>query len=219
VLPLKTDDRGHLLLPVKLGGEDAWLIVDTGHTGQGLLLSRYRLIAMRWASTPVEGDEVKSFLGTTRSRIGRMNGDMTVGQYTVRRPIVAIAYDDDREFIGADILRNFVVTIDQKNNRIRLISPFTGAAATQPIAVPSVKRFGFDFTDTRGTVKVIPGSEAAAADLRDGDRILSMNGVPLERMTYLHQEAMEQSNAALVLRIERGGQQAVLHVPLTVVVP
>jgi hypothetical protein len=219
VLPLKTDDRGHLLLPVNLGGEDAWLIVDTGHTGQGLLLSRYRLIAMRWASTPVEGDQVKSFLGTTRSRVGRMNGDMTIGQYTIRRPIVAIAYDDDREFIGADVLRHFAVTIDQKNNRIRLASPFTGPAATQPIVVPPVRRFGFDFTDSRGTVQVIHGSEAAAAGLKDGDRIVAMNGLPLERMTYLHQEAMEKSNAPLILRIERGGRPMVLRVPLTVVVP
>jgi hypothetical protein len=219
VLPLRSDDHGHLLVPVKLAQEEAWLILDTGHTGQGLLLSRYRLIAMRWASTPVEGDEIRSFLGTTRSRIGRMNGDMTIGQYTISRPIVAIAYDDDREFLGADILRHFIVTIDQKNNRIRLASPAHDAAATQPIVVPPVRRFGFSFSDTFGHVKVISGSEAEMAGLRDGDRVLIINGVPLSRMTYLQQEAMESSGNPLILRVERQGQTMVLRVPLTTVVP
>jgi membrane-associated protease RseP (regulator of RpoE activity) len=174
---------------------------------------------MRWASTPVEGDEIKSFLGTTRSRIGRMNGDMSIGQYTIRRPIVAIAYDDDREFLGADVLRHFIVTIDQKNNRIRFTSPMSGAAATQPIVVPPVRRFGFTFTDPIGTVQVIPGSEAASAGLRDGDRVLTIEGMPLSRMTYLHQEAMETSDKPLILRIERGDQMMILRVPLTTVVP
>jgi len=219
VLPLRADDRGHLLLPVNLGGEEAWLIVDTGHTGQGLLLSRYRLIAMRWASAPVEGDEVSSFLGTTRSRIGRMNGDMTFGQYTVSRPIVAIAYDDDREFIGAEILRHFVVTIDQKNKRIRLEAPAGRRAATQPIVVPAVRRFGFNFTDSVGSVKVVPDSAAASAGLKDGDRVLTIDGLPLSRMTYLQQEAIEQRDAPVILRVERGDQTLVLRVPMTVVVP
>jgi hypothetical protein len=40
VLALKRDESGALLVPARIGNEEAWLMLDTGHTGNGLLLSR-----------------------------------------------------------------------------------------------------------------------------------------------------------------------------------
>jgi hypothetical protein len=214
VLPLRRDEQGQLLVPLRLLGEEAWFVLDTGHTGEGLLLSRYRLIAVPWATTPVDAYRVQTFLGTARARVGRMNEVVQLGQYTISRPIIGISFDDNVEILGADVLRHFIVTIDQQNGRVR----FT-RASTQPIQTPPIRRLGFEFADERGSVEPTSGSEAQSAGLRPGDRVLAINGVPRERLSPDHLEQIELAGDAVELRVLRDGRQIALTVPLTVVVP
>jgi hypothetical protein len=213
VLELKRDEDGALLIPVMIQNEQAWLTLDTGHTGDGLLLSRYRLLAMRWASTPVEADKVVGFIGEGVSKIGRMDGNAVVGQYTFPKPIISVSYDDDREYLGADVLRHFVMTIDQRNNRVRL-----SRATTDPLESPAVMRFGFEFTDKKGTIEVVEGSAAQRGGLRTGDRVRSINGFPIERFTYIQRDLIERNGSPVTVRFVRDGQELVLRVPLTVIV-
>jgi len=213
ILQLKRDADGAMLIPVRIGNEDAWLTLDTGHTGNGLLLSRYRLLGIRWASTPVEGDQVHGFIGAGISKIGRMDGDAVVGQYAFARPIISVSSDDDHEYLGADFLRHFAVTIDQRNNRVRLTR-----ATTKPIETPAVMRLGFEFADDKGTIEVIDGSAAAKIGLRTGDRVRSINGFPIERFTYIQRDLVERNGAPFTVRFVRDGQDMVLRVPVTVIV-
>jgi hypothetical protein len=213
ILPLKRDADGALLMPVRIGNDQAWLTLDTGHTGNGLLLSRYRLLGMRWASTPVDADRVRGFIGEGISKIGRMDGDAIVGQYTFARPIIAVSSDDDHEFLGADFLRHFAITIDQRNNRLQL-----QRATTKPIESPAVMRLGFEFTDDKGTIDVIEHSAAQQAGLRSGDRVRSINGFPIERFTYIQRDLVERNGAPFTVRFVRDGRDLVLRVPVTVIV-
>lgn len=214
ILPLREDDNGHLLMPVKLLGEEVWLMVDTGHSGQGILLSRYRLLAMKWASTPVEGYTAGTMFGTSAVRIGRMEGDVTLGAFSIRRPIVGISLDDDIEVIGSVTLRNFSVTIDQKNKRIRLQSP-----VSSPIEVPPLRRAGFSVSGKNYVIKLDRGSAAASAGMKDGDELVSINGTPVENLTIASKEAIESRSLPFVVHVKRNGQELVLLVPVTVVVP
>ncbi|MBC8108401.1 MAG: aspartyl protease family protein [Anaerolineae bacterium] len=213
VLDLNRDEAGALLIPVTIMNEQAWLTLDTGHTGDGLLLSRYRLLAMRWASTPVEGDKVVGFIGEGISKIGRMDGNAVVGQYTFPKPIISVSHDDDREYLGADFLRHFVMTIDQKNNRVRL-----SRATTAPIESPAIMRLGFEFVDKKGKIEVVDGSAAQRGGLRTDDRVRSINGFPIERFTYIQRDLIERNGTPINVRFQRDGQDMVLRVPLTVVV-
>ncbi|CAN5338715.1 hypothetical protein BH10PSE14_BH10PSE14_38000 [soil metagenome] len=213
VLQFKRDKDGALLIPAKILNEDLWLILDTGYTGEGLLLSRYRLLAMRWASTPVDGDRVSGFIGEGISKIGRMDGTASIGQYSFAGPIISVSHDDDREYLGADFLRHFVMTIDQKNDRVRL-----SRATTKPIASPAVMRFGFDFVDDKGKIDVIEGSGAQKGGLRTDDRVQSINGFPIERFTYIQRDLVERNGTPITVRFQRDGREMVLRVPLTVVV-
>lgn len=213
VLELKRDEDGALLIPVTILNEQAWLTLDTGHTGDGLLLSRYRLLAMRWASTPVGGGKVASFVGEGVSKIGRMDGGAVVGQYTFPKPIISVSSDDDHEYLGADFLRHFVMTIDQKNNRVRL-----SRATTDAIESPAVMRLGFEFVDKKGTIEVVEGSAAQRGGLRNDDRVRSINGFPTERFTYIQRDLIERNGSPINVRFQRDGKDMVLRVPLTVVV-
>jgi predicted aspartyl protease len=215
ILPLRKTKDGHLQVQAKLLGEEAWLILDTGHTGDGLTLSRFRLIALPWASTPVEAGQIQTMLGRHAMRAGRMDGDITLGQFTLQRPIVSIGFTDDDEFIGADTLQHFAVTIDQKNNRLR----FRAAEGSDVIHYPPVRRLGFDIRDRRGTIKVTPGSNAEKSGLRDGDIFLSLNDVSFERFNYRYYEHLERLGEPMTLKIRREGKDLTLIFPPTVVIP
>ncbi len=215
ILPLRTTKDGHLEIPAKLLGEDAWLILDTGHTGDGLTLSRYRLIALPWASTPVEAGQVQTMLGRHALRAGRMDGDITLGQFILHRPIVSIGWNDNDEMIGADTLRHFIVTIDQQHNRIRFRTP----SDSNVVDYPPVRRLGFNIIDNTGTIEVTPQSEAAKAGLRPGDKLVSVNNIPIEKWSYRAYEYLERQGQAMQVHIRREGKDITLNFPPTVVIP
>jgi predicted aspartyl protease len=215
VLPIRRTKEGHLQIPAKILGEETWLLLDTGHTGSGLTLSRYRLIAMPWASTPVDTGTIQTMLGNRAMRAGRMDGDITIGQFTLHRPIVSIGFNDTDEFIGSDTLRHFIITIDQHNNRIR----FRSAERSDVIEPPPVRRLGFDVVDANGKIEVTPGSAAAQVGLQTGDILLAMNDIPLERWNYRAYEYLESLGQPVKLLLHRGGRNETLVVPLTVVIP
>ena len=122
ILPLKLTPAGHMLIPMTIMGRETWLVLDTGYTGAGPLLSRYRLIGTQWLIMPIEGPVERGYLSSKRVRIGRMNGKITLGQYEFANPILAVSSDDDFESIGYYILRHFAVTIDRKHGRVRFAS-------------------------------------------------------------------------------------------------
>jgi S1-C subfamily serine protease len=169
---------------------------------------------MRWASTPVDGDKVAGFIGVGVSKIGRMDGSAVVGRYTFPKPIISVSSDDEHEYLGADFLRHFVMTIDQANNRVRL-----SRKTTDPVESPAVMRLGFEFVDKKGTIEVVEGSGAQRGGLRTDDRVRSINGFPTERFTYIQRDLIERNGSPINVRFQRDGQDMVLRVPLTVVVP
>jgi S1-C subfamily serine protease len=63
--------------------------------------------------------------------------------------------------------------------------------------------------------QVAPGSAAAAADIRPGDRVLQVNGEPMERAgQVIRRVAVQPAGEPLRLRLEREGQTLEVIVPL-----
>ena len=46
----------------------------------------------------------------------------------------------------------------------------------------------------------------------------SINGFPIERLTYIQREQIERTGSPITVRFQREGQDQVLRVPMTVIV-
>ena len=214
VLPLVRGRDGDVLVPVTVAGRETWMLLDTGHTVNGLQIAPEHVAGAAWASPPVPGPSVTTFFGTADSRLGRLAGEARIGRYTIRRPIVCLVDGADGEYLGSDVLRHFAITIDQRNDRVRF-----ARASEAPIEVPPLRTLGFGL-DRDGTVQeILPTSAAAAAGLRMGDRVLSMNGAPLTWLRSSARAYFEGRNEPVRLQVVRDGTTRTLTVPVTTLVP
>ena len=79
-------------------------------------------------------------------------------------------------------------------------------------------RLGIYMESADGVVlvrQVAPGSAAAAAGIRPGDRVLAVNGEPMERAgQVIRRVAAQPPDEPLRLRLERDGRLLELTVPL-----
>jgi predicted aspartyl protease len=213
IFPLKCTPDGRMLVQMKIIGQDTWLMIDTGYTGAGLMLSQYQLIGIPWAALPVEGPPVRAYLSTRPLRVGRMNGQIPFGMYTLRQPMLAVTEKDDQAVIGYDVLRHFAVTLDQKNGRVR----FTSVNGQSTIDFAPVRRLDFR-CDRDGTVKHLP-AESGSDTIVQSDRVIQVDQYPVEKLSYRHWEFFEQRGQPLDVRVMREGKQLSFRVPVQVVVP
>lgn len=119
VLPIRRRDQG-LFIPVLLDRTELWLYPDTGW--DGTVVTAAQAASIKWASPPVS-TKIGNGLGVTRGTMGRTDGELKIGRYIVRRPLVAV--DGSRTFgvLGGNVLGNSIVTFDFRNMRIRFERP------------------------------------------------------------------------------------------------
>ena len=93
--------------------------------------------------------------------------------------------------------------------------PLLPEGCSPPAARP---RLGIYMESADGVVlvrQVAPGSAAAAAGIRPGDRVLAVNGEPMERAgQVIRRVAAQPPDEPLRLRLERDGRLLELTVPL-----
>ena len=93
--------------------------------------------------------------------------------------------------------------------------PLLPEGCVPPAAGP---RLGVYLESADGVVlvrQVAPGSAAAAAGIRSGDRVLAVNGEPMERAgQVIRRVAVQPAGEPLRLRLEREGQTLEVIVPL-----
>jgi hypothetical protein len=138
--------------------------------------------AARFSSAPAAvGRVMGPMIGRVERRVGRLEGDLRIGGYTLERPLVSVfpvpPQLPESWSLGAAVLRSFAVTFDQRARVVRL-----ARADASPIpAPPPVRDFGFDAGAGPGggayAVRfVIPGSAAERAGIREGDELLLADG-------------------------------------------
>jgi len=119
-----TEDQVLPTVPVRIAGHDTQVHLDTG-SGFGLTLPVKFLAELPLASQPKEAGTVRTGGGEFPVSIARVNGTIELGKY--RLGLDEVRFSDARPGpgpsvgnIGYGVLREFVVTLDSKNQRIRL---------------------------------------------------------------------------------------------------
>jgi hypothetical protein len=113
-------------IPVKLAGMPMRVHLDSGSSGSvGVPVSLEGKLPM--AGPLVEMGHAKSVDRDVVTRGAKLNGDLVIGRWTLQQPTVRFS-DVQREVgnIGSVILRQFAITIDPANARLKLDGPVNG---------------------------------------------------------------------------------------------
>jgi predicted aspartyl protease len=170
VLQILVDNDGMLSIPITIGGKEIRVYPDTGDAGP-LCLNKQQADGLQWhfprIPCPVHGS-VRSTMGL----LGKLNGDVLIGDCVLEDPLVVVDAASQFGTIGYGILYPFAVTFDFKNMRMQL----------DPNPPPQLAIFsGLTFhCDHRKVVAVETGGVADKAGVRVGDEVVAVNGQPID---------------------------------------
>jgi hypothetical protein len=160
------------LVRARVGDRSIRVLLDSGLDG---LIDLADVDDSDFQAAPVPVSNSHTIGGTAIDYAGRLKSDITLGDITLRQPIVSRIAEDN--LFGAELLRHFVVTFDRKSRLVRL-DP--AGETNTPLTFPALKGIGVAFTHDRDfgsqISHVFPGSTAEAAGLKVGDIPIRFNG-------------------------------------------
>jgi hypothetical protein len=112
-------EGGAPMLEMNLQGYSFPVVLDTGAAG-GLILPVSEVGKFSFVSGPVTGGiAIGPQLGAAETEVGRLQGRLTIGEYTILEP-VAVILDRPEYLAGSGILGYFTITLDQQHRTVRL---------------------------------------------------------------------------------------------------
>jgi hypothetical protein len=96
----------------------------------------------------VPGGVLATLSGERSQELGRLNGLLKVGAYSLPNPVIDMT--DELSSIGGSVLRNFVVTFDQLRGEITFFRE-----SLAPIVSPALRSAGLSFKRTPAYWRVV----------------------------------------------------------------
>jgi len=123
---LPAGDPGHTFacdglpqVPIEIAGQEVRVDLDTG-ADLGLTLPRRYLATLPLASTPVPSGKTRTPTAEAALVAAKVQGPIKLGAHTL--DLDAVRFGDVKPgTVGYAALRGFVVTLDSKNRRVRLV--------------------------------------------------------------------------------------------------
>lgn len=208
--------RGGSLPRIELviDGKPLPVLLDTGSSG---FLAVPKSLPLQFATPPRETGKQMTIGGALPSFQARLAGDVDWAGHVLHLPIVDLQTEDSAA-VGTEVLAHFRVVLDQPRRRVTF-----ARSSDAPIRFAPVRGQGFGFRivgDAWIVAYVLDGTPAAAVGLREGDRIVAIDGRAVGGMTRAdHADAMA-SKAATTLRVQRDGEaERDVLVPVAVLLP
>ena len=191
-------------VPVLICGMQKHLFVDTG-SDIGIALSD----RLAGKTLPVEIDQEAEFkarpiTGTEIWPKAQLKGNIKLGQFLLKNPVVAIIPIKDDGLIGTSVLWSIVMTFDQQQGTIRLhpgiYHPFLSGLAMRPTGD------GWLISD------VEEGTPAARSGIKPGDIILEINGQSVSNLRPKGLKGLRRKTGSFNLLLKRNGKSIELEV-------
>lgn len=134
---LSTNEQGIPGITVSILDEEYKARLDTGAMGW-ISISEEIAEKLQFVSEPEQIGEARTLTGKFPIKRAKLKGDAMIGQHKIQQPFIIIGKPLQGVNLGGFILRNFVVTYDQKNKRVKVLP----AEKTRNANAPESSRLG-----------------------------------------------------------------------------
>ncbi len=213
ILPLSRRDRKRPWIRLDLDGREEEVLVDSG-SATALILRPSPWL--EWEFPPRLARSSMRIRGVSLRQAGRLGSDIHLGGARLHRPVVELT--SGTPLVGQPILRHFVLTFDQKRWRMRLAWDGSGPILLPPVrgtgALLAARREGMEI------VQVLPDTPASRLGLKEGDRVLGMDGRPMEEHPCgVRLNDLFQDRESVRLTLAGGDAPRQVDVPLVDLIP
>ncbi|MFT3828916.1 MAG: aspartyl protease family protein [Opitutaceae bacterium] len=172
-IPFALEDGTRPIVNVALGDKTFMALVDSGSDLPFTLDATG--LNPPFKAGPRTGPLVATLSGNAPRQIGRLADSLVLGTCEIREPRVMLT--DQLSTIGAEILRHFIVTFDQRRGLV-ILDPERAAA----VKLPSQRTTGLSFVRLPAewrVLQVLDDAPAATQQIEPGDAIVGINGEPI----------------------------------------
>ena len=201
------------LIPIQLGAESLIALVDSGSDAP-LSLNTVGLHPI-FLSGPKPGVLMATLAGDRLGMTGRLAQPLTVGAYVVENPIVNVT--DELSSIGGGLLRNFIVTFDQKRNQVTFFRP-----NYDPIHIAPARSTGLSFMKIPAywrVAAVVAGSAADQLGVQTGDLCTRIDDEPVAAWPYQRYSELIRTAARITYTFINGNDEQQVTLPVFDLVP
>jgi hypothetical protein len=122
------------VIPITVGGQKLDANVDTG-ARFALSLPESLAKTLPLAAPPVDAGRARTVDQDVAAKTARLKGSLTLGRYSLENPTLMFsALHVDVANVGPPLLRQFSLTLDPANRRLKLAGPANGKLIDAPAA-------------------------------------------------------------------------------------
>ena len=201
------------LIPVQMGNESFIVLLDSG--SDGCLSLNPAGLHPRFVNGPRAGVMVSSLGGDHQQRVGRLAQNILVGSITLEQPVTDIT--DQLSSLGGEFMKNFVVTFDQRNQRVTFQHGDNSA-----VRMESRRNTGLSFSRSPvywRVLAVVPDTPAALTPLESGDLCVRINGEPVEKWGAERYATLLRTAKKITYTFLNGPKETDYDVPVIDLVP
>ncbi len=212
-IPFALEDGTRPIVNVALGDKTFMALLDSGSDLAFTLDATGLNPAFK--AGPRTGPVVATLSGNAPRQIGRLADDLVLGTAEIREPRVMLT--DQLSTIGAEILRHFTLTFDQRRALV-ILTPERATA----VKLPAQRTTGLSFARLPAEWRVLQVLEDAPATTRQiepGDAIIGIDGEPIVKWNLDRFEKHLRGAETIEYLFRRDGRSYLVKVAVYDLVP